>query len=574
MNRNRARAPRVLLSPKCGLRLGAGTWSLSLVLLFCVPAWAQLGTPAPPSPAAQLELPKDALGRPPPQGTVLGFLIAARKGDNELAARYLNTSLRGEKAAELAHQLFTVLNRRLPPRLNQLSDKPEGSLADPLEPEQELVGTVSSDSRKLDIFVERIDRGKSASVWLFSRKTLDSIPDLYAEINVVPVESVLPEVLVNARLMGVPLFEWLAVLVGMPLFYFLTVLLSRFLQRLAGRLSQRLHRKSDLPLPEIVPKPVRLLLLAWAIHSWSSSVSLPLLARQFWAGTATVITIAAIVWLMILFVSWVEAYFSRSFRNRNLTGAASMLRLGRWCVHVLIIFAGLLVALSYFGVNPVGELAGLGVGGIAVALAAQKTLENVLGGVSLVLDQAVRVGDTLKVDDTVGTVVEVGLRSIRIRTLDRTLVSVPNGQIATMRIENLSARDKFWFHPVLHLRYDTSSPQMQALLDGVRSLLAESSHVEPHSIRVRFLRFADSSLDVEIFAYVLARDWSQFLEIQEGLQFHMMKCIESTGVRIALPSPNIYLSQLSDFSETTAQRSLKTPALETQPLHEAAIKSA
>jgi MscS family membrane protein len=543
-------------------------------LLFCAPACAQFGTPAPPSPAAQPELPKDALGRTTPQGTVLGFLIAARKGDDELAARYLNTTLHGEGATVLAHQLFTVLNRRLPPRLNQLSDKPEGSLADPLDPEQELVGTVSSDNRKLDIFVERIERGKSGSVWLFSRKTLDSIPDLYEEINVVPVESVLPEALVNARLVGVPLFEWLAVLVGMPLFYFLTVLMSRLLQRLASRLSRRLRRKSDLPVPEIFPKPARLLLLAWAIHFGSSLVSLPLLARQFWAGTATVITIAACVWLLILFVSWVEAYFSQSFRRRNLTGAASMLRLARWCVDLLIVFAGLLVTLSYFGVNPTGELAGLGVGGIAVALAAQKTLENVLGGVSLVLDQAVRVGDTLKVDDTVGTVVEVGLRSIRIRTLDRTLVSVPNGQIANMRIENLSARDKFWFHPILHLRYDTSSPQMQALLNGIRDLLAESSNVEPHSIRVRFLRFADASLDVDVFAYVLARDWSQFLEIQEGLQFQMMKCIESTGVRIAFPSPNIYLSPPSDFGETNVQWSLKTATPETQPINEAAAKSA
>jgi MscS family membrane protein len=174
----------------------------------------------------------------------------------------------------------------------------------------------------------------------------------------------------------------------------------------------------------------------------------------------------------------------------------------------------------------------------------------------------------------VGTVVEVGLRSTRIRTLDRTLVSVPNGQIANMRIENLSARDKCWFHPILHLRYDTSSPQMQALLNGIRDLLAESSNVEPHSIRVRFLRFADSSLDVDVFAYVLARDWSQFLEIQEGLQFQMMKCIESTGVRIALPSPNIYLSPPSDFGETNVQWSLKTATPETQPINEAAAKSA
>jgi MscS family membrane protein len=162
-------------------------------------------------------------------------------------------------------------------------------------------------------------------------------------------------------------------------------------------------------------------------------------------------------------------------------------------------------------------LAGLGVGGIAVALAAQKTLENVIGGVFLIFDEVVHVGDSLTVGDTLGAVDDIGLRSTRIRTLDRTMVSVPNGQIANLSIENLSARDKFWFHPILRLRFDTTSPQMHALLDGIRNLLAGSSLVESNSIRVRFLDFGSSSLDVEVFAYVLARDWNQLLEIQEKL---------------------------------------------------------
>ena len=123
----------------------------------------------------------------------------------------------------------------------------------------------------------------------------------------------------------------------------------------------------------------------------------------------------------------------------------------------MVIFVGMLVTLRYFGVNPTGALAGLGIGGIAVALAAQKTLENIVGGVSIILDQSVRVGDTLKVGDVLGTVREIGLRSTQIRTLDRTTVSVPNGQIANMTLENLSSRDKFWLHPILGLHYNTTS---------------------------------------------------------------------------------------------------------------------
>jgi len=364
-------------------------------------------------------------------------LGAARRGDDELAAQFLNTRVRGNAAAALAHQLFIVLDRRLPPRLNQVSDDPEGSLSDPLKPDQELVGTISSNNGNVDILVERVD-GKSGSVWLFSSKTLDSIPDLYEEVNVVSVYHILPEFLVNTRFAGIAAFEWLAVLVGMPILYFLTVLLSRLLSRLIGLLRQRLYRKPDLANREFLPGPVRLLLLAFVIHWIISKTNLPLLARQFWSSTATVITIAASIWLLILFTSWGEEYARRLLQSRNRTAATSMLHLTRWVVDLLIISAGVIVTLHYFRVNPTTALAGLGVGGIAVAFAAQKTLENIIGGVSLIFDQAVRVGDSLKVGNAQGTVEDIGLRSTRIRTADRTVVSVPNGQIANMTLENIS----------------------------------------------------------------------------------------------------------------------------------------
>src|SRR5467141_2453718 len=196
--------------------LVSGVLLCLLELLHTVPALGQLGVAGSAPTAAQPEVPRDALGRTTPRGTVLGFLSVARKGDNEVAAQYLNTRLHGNAAAALAHQLFTVLDRRLPPRLNQLSDEPEGSLPDPLKPNQELVGTISSDNGNVDI---RVERGKSEPLWMFSRKTLDTIPDLYQEIDAVSVDNVLPESLANTRFAGIPLFEWLAVFVGMPLFY-------------------------------------------------------------------------------------------------------------------------------------------------------------------------------------------------------------------------------------------------------------------------------------------------------------------------------------------------------------------
>jgi MscS family membrane protein len=366
-----------------------------------------------------------------------------------------------------------------------------------LKPDEELVGTINSANGDVDIVIQRVDRKNSGRVWLFSGRTLDSIPRLYDENSLASADGVLvdgvlvlPEFLVNTRFLSIALFQWLAVFVGMPLLYFLTVVLSRLLSPLAGAVRRRLYRKTDLPNPESLPRPIRLLLLAFLIRWAAARVTLPLLARQFWSSTTSIMIIAASVWLLIEFVSWGEEHIKGRLKVRNLAAATSMLRLASRVTDLLIIFVGVPVALYHFGVNPTAGLAGLGVGGIAVALAAQKTLENVIGGVSIILDGTVNVGDVIKVGDTHGTVENIGLRSTRIRTPDRTVVSVPNGQMAHMTLENLSSRDKFWFHPILALRYETTPPQMYTVLDRIRSLLEESRHLEPHSFGVRFLGFA------------------------------------------------------------------------------------
>ena len=355
-----------------------------------------------------------------------------------------------------------------------------------------------------------------------------------------------------------------AVFVGMPLVYFLIVLLNRVLSRLVGVLRRFLYRRSELPNPELLPRPGRLLVLAFLIQWAKSRVNLPLLARQFWSNTAAVITIAASVWLLIHFASWCEEHASRLLRNRNQRGATSMLRLARWVVDLLIIFAGVLVTLHYFDVNATAALAGLGVGGIAIALAAQKTLENVIGGVSLIFDQAVRVGDILKVGETSGAVEDIGLRSTRIRTPDRTVVIVPNGQVANMTLENLSSRDMFWFHPILALRNETTSPQLLTVLEGIRNLLEESRHLDPTSVRVRLLGFGPSSLDVEIFAYILAHDWNHFLEIQERLLLHILECVESNGVQFA-STPKTIFAAAPNSNDAAEGGLLKIPAADEKP---------
>jgi MscS family membrane protein len=289
-------------------------------------------------------------------------------------------------------------------------------------------------------------------------------------------------------------------------------------------------------------------------------VALPLLARQFWSTAALLIVVVACVWWLLLMTGTAESYILR--HRPTVSGSASVLRLFRRLMDGLLLFGGVLFVLHHFGINLSAALTGLGVGGIVVALAAQKTLENVIAGVSLIADEAVRVGDFLNLGDVQGTVEGVGLRSTRVRTLDRTIVSLPNGQIANMKLETLSARDKFWFHPAIALRYETTSLQLHSVLNGVHELLRQHPNVDSASVRVRFVRFGASSLDVDIFAYTSARDWNDFLELQEELLFDIIEIVHEAGTGFAFPSQTLYLA--SDKPDN-----LRKPISITSQQHEA-----
>jgi MscS family membrane protein len=280
-------------------------------------------------------------------------------------------------------------------------------------------------------------------------------------------------------------------------------------------------------------------MLAISIRWIVSLLELPFLERRFWTVIEVTLAVAAVAWLLFRLTAAAEHYLRRRLPASTVGEMTAMLRLARRAADVLVVAAAGLVMLRVFGLDPTAALAGLGIGGIAVALAAQKTLENVVGGLSIVFDKAVRVGDTLKVGETVGTVDYVGLRSTRIRTIDRTMVSVPNGQIANVNIETLSARDKFRFMHVVALRQETTAAQMRAVVDGIGEVLVSYPAVDQELVRARFFRLGPFSLDIEVFAYINAGGWDAFLEIQQDLLLRILEVVERCGTAIALPSQTL-----------------------------------
>ena len=504
--------------------------------------------------AAQAPPAKDPLERETPRGTVIGFIATARQGNNDVAALYLDTDLKGEAAADLARKLYVVLDARLPARLNELSDRPEGAATNPLRPDENIVGAISVTSGSFDVLVDRIARGGTPPVWLFSRRTLASIPEAYEEVDRVVVDRFIPGFLGKPRIFGVRLFAWLVLLIGGPLCYRLLGLLTRPLAPLVS-LWHRRSGGTGTVLERRVPGVVRLVIMAIAVRWLLVYLELPLLERQFWSGVSTLLLVAATGSCLLLFNTYGERYLLRQFVGSGDLG--SLLRLARRVADVLVVVACGVAMLRYFGFDPTAALAGLGIGGIAVALAAQKTLENVIAGLSLIFDKAVEVGDAIKFGDTTGTVDYIGLRSTRIRTLDRTMLSVPNSQIASVSIESLSIRDKFWFHHFIGLRYETSAEQIKVVIEGIRRALTSHPSIDSQSVRVRFLRIGAFSLDIEIGAYVLTRDGERFLDLQQDLLLRIMAVIADAGTAIAMPSQTLHIADSRTPNPLAAASSLR-----------------
>ena len=428
----------------------------------------------------------------------------------------------------------------------KISNAPSGSQADPSKPNLELVGTIESATGDVDVMLERVTRPNGAPIWLFSEATLESVPALYGEVTLGFGEGDVPRFLTRTRVLGIRVFEWIAVLLGLPLIYLLTMLLNKVLRPVIRVLWRRVATQSDLFDRDVLPGPVRLLILvsrsagcsrAFPCRCWCDS-SGPTWQRcsRSWGSSGCCIFSAPRP----------NASSGAAFRVRTPPRAATLLRMLRRLVDLLVIFVGVLVLLRHYGIDPTPALAGLGVGGIAIALAAQKTLENVIAGASLIFDQAVRVGDFLKMGDVQGTVDHIGLRSTRIRTLDRTIVSVPNSQIANASLETLSERDKFWFHPVVGLRYETTTspaarggrrhppPARRASVGRTASRCACDSCGSARS------RSTSTSSPT-----CIARDWNHFLEIQEQFLFAMTGIVEKAGTEIAFPSQTMYVTNTS-----------------------------
>ena len=228
-------------------------------------------------------------------------------------------------------------------------------------------------------------------------------------------------------------------------------------------------------------------------------------------------------------------------------------------LRVTVAVVALLVALAQFG-YPVGTLlAGLGIGGIAVALAAQKTVEHLFGSVSLAADRAFRVGDWVRAGTTEGAVERIGLRSTSFRTHDRTVVRIPNGRLADERIETFGERDRMLLRTSIDVTYDTSPETLDRIRDDLEATLRAHPLHWPDMVRVNVVAFADSSIKFDVLAWFLAPSWDEFLRIRHNMLLEFIRVVEGHGSSFAFPSRTLYYAS----TENAKRRERETGERET-----------
>jgi MscS family membrane protein len=525
-----------------------------------LPTRVHAGAPPPQkAPAAAVATDQDPLGRSTPRGTFLGFIKAAGAENYERAAQYLDLRRSPRQAEELARQLKFVLDRRLRAQdLDLLSAAPEGNLDDDLPPNRERVGAVKGGSAELEIVLQRVQRGGDRPIWLVSADTLKEIPSVYENVRPAWVERFVPGSLRAIQFADLPLWQWIALMLAIPFVLGLAWLVNHGLLLVLRPLLFRMTgERGDGHLVR-VSGPARVLALAVALVSWTAVSGLPLLARFFWTRVAIAVAIVGGGWLLLRFADIITELTETHLRRVGQPGRVAIAQLVRRLSKLVVILVGLLALLYMANVDLTAVLAGLGIGGIAIAFAAQKTLENLFGGILIISDQPVRMGDFCKIGDVMGTVEDIGLRSTRIRTLDRTVVSIPNGQMAAVNVENFGVRDRIWFHQTIGLRHETTPDQLRYALAEIRQMLYGHPMVDTQSARIRLIRLGSSSLDLEVFAYVLTSDYATFLEVQEDLLLRIMDIVKASGTGMAFPSQTAYLARDSGLDEAKTQAAIAT----------------
>jgi MscS family membrane protein len=517
--------------------------ALLLAGLVLVPVTPALGPPQQEPAGEQAEPPAEPVFVAPdsPRASLERYLELCRAGRWADAAEYLDVApARAEEAATLALRLKAVLDEHVWFDLQQISPAPEGDLTDGLLGVDQVAVIPHKSARPDPVRVERVvdDAGVR---WVFSRPTVARIDDWFGELDNRWAIEHLPPALLKPGFGELLWWQWLALPLFLVLAWLAGWVLGSFTSAALNRLAARTSATWDDVILDRLGGP---LALAWGVLVLYLLVPLLGLYEPAEDLIQRVLRVALYVvffWSLLRSIDVLGGWLLQTPWSVERPASRSLVPLGGRVVKVLIIAMAVVGVLGELGFSVTSLVAGLGIGGLALALAFQKTGENVFGAFALGVDQPFRVGDFVKIEDFVGTVEMIGMRSTRIRTLDRTLISMPNGRLAEMRLETFAARDRLRLSILIGVVYGTTAEQMEQILAGFERVLREHPRIWPDTVVVKFAGFGAYSLDIEIMSWFLTTDYNEFRQFRQEVLLGFMHVVEAAGSSFAFPTQTLHL---------------------------------
>lgn len=426
---------------------------------------------------------------------------------------------------------------------SRLSADPQGDLGDGYPANIEKVGVFQSEEEIPILLSRSPDEVTGILVWRVSRQTISDldrvVPPEVQEKLIEAVDEAVPEWMV----MGAPLADWVTlVLIGF-LWFFALYLLATGVLYLLRRVIADPSRSTVYQVIDTVLPPLCLLIAVAAYSITVNSMSISIIAAQNMLRLNAVFGWVSVFWFAIRLTGAVARAVVRRLEDRKKLQSKAIVSLAERAAKILIIAVGAFAILDTFGFDVTTGIAALGIGGLAFALGAQKTIENLVGSVTVIADRPVDIGDFCEVGGVSGTVEDIGIRSTRLRTMERTLVSIPNADFSSQQINNYSERDRFLFNPTIGLEYGTDAAGMKDAIRIIKEILDEHEKTDKETNRVLFSDFSASSLDIAVFTYLLVADFAESLHVRHDLLMTIHEKLGAAGYAMAFPTQTVHLAR-------------------------------
>ncbi|MCM2680950.1 mechanosensitive ion channel family protein [Echinimonas agarilytica] len=470
----------------------------------------------------------DEYDRGSPRASMEGFLMAANQADYERASHYLDlrnlpAKLKDVAPEELVRQLKIVLDRMLWVDLHALSNSNLGLSADGLPSYRDSVGKIPVGDRMVHVYLQRVPRKDGERIWKISNATIAQVPAMYQQHGDGPLGEYLSLYLPDIEVLGLESWQFvMMILLFLGAYIFLWPIFWLLI-----RFGQRRDPESD-ALPRFISGPLRLLTIVLVVRSQFELLRPSLEARAVAEGQT--LFIIAIAWVIVAGLELTRKRLHQKLISREREQGALLLRPLFNVLKILVMLIALLIWLENLGFKASTMLAGLGIGGLAIALAAQKSVENLIGAITLYVSTPVKAGDFCKFGSQTGVVEEIGLRFTRVRTIDRTVINIPNATFVDLHLENYSEREKIRYSPAIKLRLDSRSDQVQTVLSQIKSALISHPLVDEAPLRVRLKDFGTHALEVNVLCYLNTIVFDEYLEAAEELNLQILKILEENQV--------------------------------------------